>query len=220
MYDILTQDRFKVVRDMLKGSHIDEAKEFLLLTSKCRSLTDHDQKILKSLVSVVHPSLRDPVKEEAVYVLWTTEASHQKIKDKIHHLATVEVVENAREIEEARKRGDLRENSEYKFALEKRSRIQKELKTLSDQFQKSRVITPIDVSTDVVGIGTCIELESENGPKYFYTILGPWDSDTDANILSIESKIAQGMVGKNIGNIVDLKGEKCTIRRIHSIFDK
>ncbi len=220
MYTILTQDRFKLVRDMLKDSKIDVAKEFLLLTSKCRSLTDHDQKILKSLVSVAHPSLQEQTKEEAVYVLWTTDASYQKIKDKIHHLATVEVVENAREIEEARKLGDLRENSEYKFALEKRSRLQKELKTLSDQFQKARIISPIDITKDEVGIGTCVELESENGTKYTYTILGPWDSDTDAHILSIESKIAQGMVGKNIGDIVDLKGEKCTICRIQSIFDK
>ncbi len=222
MYAILTGDRYKLVRDMLKESDIAYAREFLLLTSKCRSLTDHDQKILRSLVSVVHTSLSEPNDDEDsahLQILWATEESYQKIKEKIHHIGTVEIVENAREIEEARKLGDLRENSEYKFALERRARLQKDLKTLSDQFQKARIITPDDISTETIGIGTKVDLQTEAGDRISYTILGPWDADSEANILAIESKIAQSMVGKKLRDHVDLKGEKATILQIQSIFD-
>ena len=52
---------------------------------------------------------------------------------------------NAREIEAARALGDLRENAEFKAALERRARLQSELKFLSDQIGKARILTPEDV---------------------------------------------------------------------------
>ncbi len=221
MYAVVTQEKFKLVRLLLKESSLVYAKEFLLLASKCRSLTDHDHKILRSLVQVVHPSLADKrkdVDEELSAILWATEESYQRIKEKIHHIGTVEVVDNAREIEEARKHGDLRENSEYKFALERRARLQKELKELSDQFQSARILTPNDIATDTVGIGTKIDLRNPKGELICYTILGPWDADTETNIIALESKIAQAMLGKERKASIDLKGEKMQIEEIRSIF--
>ncbi len=221
MYGLLTGDRYKIVRDLLKDTDLAYAREFLLLASKCQSLTDHDQKILRSLAGVVHSSITSQDKDESLeqdHILWTTEDSYQKMKERIHHIGTVEIVENAREIEEARKLGDLRENSEYKFALERRSRLQKDLKALSDQFQKARIITPDDVTTDTVGIGTRVEVVNSQGQKIVYTILGPWDANSEEHILSIESKVAQALLDKKVKDSIDLRGEKVTILSINSVF--
>lgn len=222
IYSLITSDRFKLIRDMLKESDIAFAQEFLLLTSKCRSFTDHDQKILKALVFVAHPTLEDKKKQEPRLegnILWATEASLQRMKEKIHHIGTVEMIENAREIEEARKHGDLRENSEYKFAQEKRARLQKDLQALSSQFQRARVITKDDVLPDEVGIGVEVQLENPLHQKITYRILGPWDADSDSGVLSIESKMAQALTGKKVGDSIDIKGEKYHIVAITSIFD-
>lgn len=217
MYNLLSGKRFQMVRNVIEGTSLEFIQEFLLLVSKCRSLSDHDKKILRSLAEVVHPSLsgkrRSRVDEN---VIWTTEEGYQRIQERLRQLGTVEVVENAREIEAARSHGDLRENSEYKFALERRSRLQGELKTLSEQLNKARVITRDDISNKEVGIGSQVELVNSAGNSTVYTILGQWDADPDKNILSLHSKLAESMLGKKVGDKVSFREEEFRIAKIGS----
>ena len=96
-------------------------------------------------------------------MIWTTQEGYEKVQKQIKHIAEHEVVENAKEIAEARGHGDLKENSEYKFAQEKRARLQAELKMLSKQFQKARVIAPDDVVKGEGSIGSIVQLEGKDG---------------------------------------------------------
>ena len=130
------------------------------------------------------------------------------------------MIEVAREIEAARALGDLRENSEYKFAQEKRRRLQGELKHLSEQIQKARVITEEDVDNEEIGIGNIVQLENPSGQKLTYTILGPFDADTDKNILSLQTPIAMSLLGKAVGDPITLKNEEYKITQIGNIFQK
>ena len=217
IHALLTGERFRIVRELLKDSDKAFAQEFLLLASKCHTIAKHNQKILRSLVDVVHgapEAQAKPILDQSI--IWTTGEGYEKVKERIAHLGTVEIVDNAKEIEAARALGDLRENSEFKFALERRSRLQKELKTLSDQFHKARIITPDDISLDVVGIGNRIELEDEKGKKQTFSILGPWDADPDKQILSLHSKLAQTLVGKQVGDSFVFRDEKVTVKKIAS----
>lgn len=215
MHSIFTGQRFKIVRDLLKDTDLAYAREFLLLASKCQSLSPHDQKILHSLVEVVH-STSSEEKEQTwdQSVIWTTEEGYLRVKERIKHIGTVAVVENAKEIEAARAHGDLRENAEFKAALERRSRLQHELKSLSDQFSRARIITADDISTDLVGIGTKVSLKDEKGKTIVFTILGPWDANPDANILSIHSRLAQTLLGKKVGTRFEFRGDTVTIDKI------
>ena len=226
MHGILTGGRFAIVRDILQKASLAEVKEFLLLATKCHSLGEHDIKILYSLAEVVHPSIgkdrkksRTGPAEEEVEIFWTTQEGYQKLQQRIQQIATVETVENAKEIEIARAHGDLRENSEFKFALEKRDRLQSELKTLSDQLARSRVLTKEDVRTDEVTVGVIVECANGKGKKVNYTLLGPWDADPDRNILSFQSKLAQAMKGLGIGDQFQVQGESYTIQGIRSYFE-
>ena len=159
MLQILLQGRYRVIRDVMRESSLAQVREFLLLSTKCELFSDHDIKIIYSLAEVVYPELSKSRKkvEEAESYIWTTEEGLQKVRDKIKQIATVDTVENAKEIEEARAHGDLRENSEFKFALEKRARLQAELRTLSEAIEQARVITPADIAQDYVGIGAVVD---------------------------------------------------------------
>lgn len=222
---LITADRYKIVRDIMQQSSLEEVKEYLLLATKCGSLTDHDIKILHSLGEVVHPSLARLRKDkeqgdEEEDILWSTQEGYQRTQLRIQQIATVETVNNAREIETARAHGDLRENAEFKAALERRARLQSELKFLSDQIARARVLTKADVLADEVGIGAVVHCKDSKGEHLKYTLLGPWDADPEKRILSFQSKLAQAMKGKSVGEKFDFQGEKFTITDIDNYFDQ
>jgi transcription elongation factor GreA-like protein/transcription elongation GreA/GreB family factor len=221
IYSILSSGRYAIVRKMMKDASVEEVKEYLLLATKCHSLNDHDIKILHSLAEVVHPSLAKLKKKTKTIdpedvVIWSTEEGCRKVKERMQQIATVETVDNAKEIETARGHGDLRENAEFKAALERRDRLQSELKTLSDQVNNSRVITANDISTDKVGIGCVIKSKNSEGKEVTYTLLGPWDANPDKNILAFQSKLAQSMKGLTVGESFTVQGEVFTITSISS----
>lgn len=224
MYTIISGKRYATVRALLEGTSIEYVKEFLLLVAKCQSLSDHEIKILRSLAEVVHPTLAAAKPRKGLHeahIIWTTEAGYLRVQERARQVGTIEVIENAREIEAARALGDLRENSEYKFALEKRSRLQNELKTLSDQLSHARLITKADIPHDEVGIGTVVDLmDLKNNKTTTYTILGPWDADVETNILSSQSKFAEAMTGLKTNDTFQFRDDEFKVLAIKSYLDK
>ncbi|HAB98509.1 MAG TPA: transcript cleavage factor, partial [Parachlamydiales bacterium] len=222
---LITGDRYKIVRDIMQHSSLEEVKEYLLLATKCDTLTDHDIKILHSLGEVVYPELARLRKDKDKptsddQVIWSTQEGYLKVQTRIQQIATVETVINAKEIEAARALGDLRENAEFKAALEKRDRLQTELKLLSDQLGKTRVLTADDVPSDEVGIGSVVHYRDEKGAHHKLTLLGPWDADPEQNIFSFQSKLAQAMKGKKVEETFEFQGERFTISEINNYFDQ
>lgn len=221
----LTTARYNNVRKIFQTASKESVQEFLLLATKCQSLTDHDIKIFHSLAEVVHPSLakmgkkykdEENTKEN---IIWTTEAGYHKVKSRIHEISTTETVDNAHEIEEARALGDLRENAEFKAAKERRSRLQSELRTLSEQFNQARILTKDDVNTHEVSVGVIVYCEDQDGNSHSYTLLGPWEADPDKKILSFQSKLAQSLMGHKIGDKVSVQGKTLTISNLRNYFE-
>lgn len=219
IYTMITNKRFALVRSIIEGTSLDFLKEFLLLVTKCQTFTDHDIKILRSLAEVVHPSLAGTTARKKSWdenVIWTTEEGYLRTQERIKQIGTVEIVENAREVEAARALGDLRENSEYKFAVERRGRLQGELKTLSDQLKRARIITKDDIYAGEVGVGSIVSVTDQSGKMTTYTILGPWDANPDDHILSFQSKFAQAMVGCKEGDSFKFRDEEYSIAKVQS----
>lgn len=219
IYNMITTKRFALVRSIIEDKSIEFIKEFILLVSKCQTFTDHDIKILRSLAEVVHPSLADAKHKKKYWddnVIWTTEEGYLRIQDRIRLIGTVEIVENAREVEAARALGDLRENSEYKFAVEKRGRLQGELKSLSEQLKRARIITTQDVLTEEVGVGSVVDVIDNTGHKTTYKILGPWDANPEEHILSFQSKFAQAIIGCKEGESFKFREEEYSVSKIRS----
>lgn len=220
MASLITSKRYALTRQIMEGGDIDFLQEFLLLASKCQSFSSHDNKIFASLATVVCPELKSYLENDeasiAERVIWTTEKGLAKIRDRVEQLSTVEMLDNAKEIETARAHGDLKENSEYKYALERRSRIQGEIRSLSRQMAHAKVISRHELDTSKVSVGTHVTLKTSEGPTLHYTILGPWDSDTENNIISFQSKLALMLIGKKVGESVNIQGITCEIEKIES----
>jgi transcription elongation factor GreA-like protein/transcription elongation GreA/GreB family factor len=223
MYNLLTGNRFEVVRNFLKEAPADFVQEFLLLASKCLAFSDHEQKILRSLAEVAHPTIvikqQKAPSTQDLHVIWTTQEGYNRTHERIKQIGTVEMVENAKEIETARAHGDLRENAEFKAAQERRARLQSELKMLSDQFRHARLITREDIRYDSIGIGSIVDVVNTKDQKTTYTVLGPWDADPDKSILSIQSKFVQSMLGKKVGESFAFKDDTFTVVSIKSYLE-
>ena len=143
----------------------------------------------------------------------------ERLKSELEHLQKVERPQNIRAIEEARSHGDLRENAEYKAALERRDRLQSEIKTLSEQLNKIKLLTKQEIITDKASVGTIIDCKNEKGVQNTFTILGPFEADAEKNILSFQSKLAKEILGKTIGEKFSLKENEYTIIDIRNYFE-
>ena len=220
MLSLITAKRYEMIQSVMNIATLNQAKEYLLLATKCRILDDHDIKIIHSLAKVVFPALSD-YKNEIVEetVIWATEQGLLDLKKKITHISTIEMLDNAKEIEEARALGDLRENAEYKAALERRARLQTDLKTFADLLNNIKILTKDIIETDKVSIGTIISSSDDKGKKITFTILGPVEADIDKNILSFQSKLAKELLGKTIGEKFEYESKTYTITDIRSVLE-
>ena len=79
---LLTKDRYKMIREFMEKASLEEVKEFLLLSTKCKILTDHEIKIIHSLGEVVYPEIKKLKKEEEIYFIWATKEGVEKIRKK------------------------------------------------------------------------------------------------------------------------------------------
>jgi transcription elongation factor GreA-like protein/transcription elongation GreA/GreB family factor len=219
MVDQLVGDRFKVIRELFGEASLEEVREFLLLSSKCFSFSSSDQKIIRSIAENKFPEFREKSSATNDDFIWTTEHGYKEIQKRLQDISTVEILQNAKEIEEARGHGDLRENAEYKAALERRDRLQEEMKRLSTQLAKACILCPKDVNIEKAGVGTIISCSNTKGEHLTLTILGPWDANPEKNILSYNAKVAKEISSKAIGEKIHFKNEEFTINAIKSYFE-
>lgn len=218
MVQFLTNKKFAVTRKVLQGLSKEFLKELMLLVAKSHSFSSHETQIFNSLIIVACPDLnsaQEKPQSDEEEMFWTSQNGLNKLKQRLEHLTSVEMVDVAKEIEEARAHGDLRENSEYKYALERRSRIQNEIAELGEKVRCARLLTSADVDLSSVNIGTQIQLDTENATaSKLLTIMGPWEADIEKNILSAKSKMAKSLLSKSVGDKVDLEGQKYKITKI------
>ncbi|WP_213358199.1 GreA/GreB family elongation factor [Chlamydiifrater phoenicopteri] len=219
VHAFLVAKRYLVVREILSSASSNYLKEFLLLSTKCPQFSSADLGAFQGISEAISPELKKDKNEEEE-IFWCTSESFSRAKEELSSLVGREMVDNAREIEEARALGDLRENSEYKFALERRSRIQERIRMLSEQVNKARILTKEDIFTDSVGIGCIVSLKNESGKKIEYTLLGAWDADPEKSILSMQSKFAQAMKGLKLNETFSFRGETFSILKIDSFLEK
>lgn len=117
-------------------------------------------------------------------------------------------------IAEARAHGDLKENAEYHAAKEQQGFTEGRIKDIDGKLSHAQIIdvTELPVSDRVV-FGTTVELiDEDSGEKKVYRIVGEDEADIRAGLLSYTSPIARALIGKEAGDIVDVRtpgGDHC-----------
>jgi len=152
-------------------------------------------------------------REAAVVAFYATPESIEAKRAELHQLMTVEVPANRKAIEEARAMGDLRENFEYKSARQRHEYLNARAFALNAELSRSRAIDTEGMDTSEVRIGARLLLKSGDQTRTM-TILGPWESKPEEDVISYESEFAKELLGKSVGAQVELSGETWTIERI------
>ncbi|NDH00216.1 MAG: transcription elongation factor GreAB, partial [Opitutae bacterium] len=121
---------------------------------------------------------------------------------------------NSQAIEAARELGDLKENAEYQMAKDDQKVLLARQAELQADLMRAKATDFTEAPSDSVGIGTIVDLKDSNsGDKMKYTILGAWDGDPENNILSYLTPLAQNILGKKVGEVVeiDIQGYEQTL---------
>ncbi len=138
-------------------------------------------------------------------VAFITEKGLQKAKEELSQLEKIERPEALQSLSTAREWGDLKENSEYKAAKELLHRIDNSIKRLSSIITKSSVMDVSKVDTHCVGFGTSVTLMNLNtGQQAVYSMVCDYESDINANMLSITSPIGKGIINKKQGDLASI----------------
>src|SRR5687767_15311827 len=103
---------------------------------------------------------------------------------------TKEIPANRKAIEEARAMGDLRENFEYKSARQRHEYLNARAASLNAELQRVRPLDTAGMETSEVRIGTRVRLTGPGGERTL-TILGPWESKPEEDVISYESDLAK-----------------------------
>jgi transcription elongation factor GreA len=135
-----------------------------------------------------------------------TKHGSEKLRIELRRLKTEERPRVIQAIAEARAHGDLSENAEYHAAREQQGFIEGRIREIESELSNSLII---DVTAlppgDRVVFGATVELaDQDDGTSVTYQIVGELEADARASLISITSPIARALVGKIVGDVVDV----------------
>lgn len=145
-------------------------------------------------------------------VLYITEDGLQKLKDELDKLRIDERPRIARLIADARDKGDLNENAEYSAAKEEQGMLEMKIAKLEDLIARSRILDESRIDSKTVRILNKVKIRNKDNDKVMEYQLVP---ESEANLregkIAVNSPIAQGLIGKEVGETVEIKVPSGTI---------
>ena len=136
---------------------------------------------------------------------YMTQEGYDKIVAELHQLETVELPRVKEAIAEARDKGDLSENFEYHAAKREQGKLLGRIRFKQRVLEFARVIDTSRLANDSVMLLTKVEMTNLNtNSKMTYTIVSPHEADLQQNKLSIKSPIARALLGKKVGDVVEV----------------
>ena len=134
-----------------------------------------------------------------------TKTTYEKLIKQLKNINDIEIPRVSKEKLEAARQGDLSENAEYDAAKEKLDFLHHRFHQLQTRVSNPVFIDDLNIPGTVVSIGTIVSVEdTESGEEETFIILGVEDSNADKNIISFQSPIAKGIIGKKPGDKSEL----------------
>lgn len=137
---------------------------------------------------------------------YVTQETFDKMKEELNLLKTVGRAEIAKAIQEAREKGDLKENAEYDAAKEAQGLHEAKIAKLEMTLTNARVINTSDLDISKVSILSKVKIKNLKMNKIVeYQIVSESEANLKEGKLSVKSPIGSGLIGKSIGEIVDIQ---------------
>lgn len=138
--------------------------------------------------------------------IFLTPEGLEDTKKELERLKTIERIEVAKMIGEAKSYGDLSENSEYDAAKTKEAQLELKILELENRIKNAKIITKDSLNTKVVGVGSKVTLyDEEFDEEVKYTLMGSTDSDPLNGIISNSSPLGAAILGKKVGSVVEVE---------------
>jgi len=137
---------------------------------------------------------------------YMTEEGLAKLKKELEQLTSVERPAISQQIAEARDKGDLSENAEYDAAKEAQGLLEMKISKLEDMVAKARIIDESKIDTSQVQILNRVKIKNtKNNQQVEYMLVSESESDIKNGKISVATPIAKGLLGKKVGDVVDIK---------------
>ena len=142
-----------------------------------------------------------------------TRTGYDKLKAELDNLQNVEMPIITERIANARAEGDLSENAEYHGARESQGMLQAKINLLNDKLVRATIVNTSQIAKDVVGFGCTVKVKDlDMDEDEEFTLVGGGEEDYASGKILITSPLAQGMVGKKIGDKVEIQVPMGTTR--------
>ena len=135
-----------------------------------------------------------------------TKVGAEKLREQLHELKTVDRPRITAAIAEARAHGDLSENAEYHAAREQQSFMEGRVNKIESTLADVQIINVKEINeTDKVVFGATVTILNLNSDEEVtYQIVGELEADINTGLISIASPIARSLIGKQVGDSVDV----------------
>lgn len=138
-------------------------------------------------------------------ITYYTKEGIEKLKEELHHLRTEGRASIAKAIAEARDKGDLSENAEYDAAKEAQGHHEAKISKLEGVLANARIIDESKLDTSKVLALSIVKIKNiKNGAEMTYQLVPESEADLKSGKISVKSPIAQGLLGKSVGDKVEI----------------
>ncbi len=137
--------------------------------------------------------------------VYVTKEGLERLKEELHHLTSIERPAISKMIAEARDKGDLSENAEYDAAKEAQGLLELKISKKEEEISNAKLIDESKLDNSKVLILSKVKIRNiKNGASMTYTLVPENDADLKTGKISINSPISKGLLGKVVGDIVDI----------------
>jgi len=126
-----------------------------------------------------------------------------KLQRELEELQTVKRREVAERIKESREFGDISENSEYDDAKNEQAMLEQRIANIEERLRSAQVVDASDLSTDIVGVGSIVNVKDDKGQSLKFTIVGSAEAKPPEK-LSNESPVGKALIGHKRGDEVSV----------------
>ena len=129
----------------------------------------------------------------------------KKLRDELNQLKDVERPKASQDIAEARDKGDLSENAEYDAAKEAQGMLEMHISRLEGTLSSARIIDESQLDTSKALIHSTVKIKNQsNGMEMTYKLVAQSEADLSTGKISVDSPIGKGLLGKEVGDIVEV----------------
>jgi transcription elongation factor GreA len=198
------------IRLLLESANEGQAQRFSQRIARLPGVEPQRVSLVEQAAQQAHGSTQP---EDEGPLLVATQAAIDAQRAELKQLLEVEIPRTLKGINAAAAEGDLRENFEYHMLRDRQELQSARAAKLQRELREVRTLEPGKADTDRVNIGTVVHFEGETEAV---TILGVWDADVDRRVFANGSGLAEALLGRTVGDEVEIEGEIVTIARIEA----